>query len=214
MSRREARVSASEITFAANYANTLAHENPEMASIINRALIELGDVQRERQQAEQQRDEARAERDVKGRAGQQMALELRRAGEDLATARQEIAAQDERAERYAMEAVNLTERLMAAEQEITTLRAQYRAAVERIEALEAYLRDHGRHDDMCGALSGYPERGACDCGLDAILTPASPDTAPVGEARCACWLDSRGLLVPCAEHEPQPPTAARGEGTE
>lgn len=59
----------------------------------------------------------------------------------------------------------------------TTLRAKHRAAVEA-------LRKHGRHSESCNARNVMSLKSrSCNCGLDAILTPASPDPAPVGEPR-------------------------------
>jgi hypothetical protein len=52
--------------------------------------------------------------------------------------------------------------------DLTALRARHRAAV-------AALRKYGQHTEQCNV--GSPHRdNRCDCGWDAILTPASPDT--------------------------------------
>lgn len=45
------------------------------------------------------------------------------------------------------------------------------AKAERVDALEAALRKHGKHDGLCARIGGY---GYCSCGLEAELDALSP----------------------------------------
>jgi len=118
---------------------------------------------------------ARAEQIAREHAGSEYPLEAKELAEAIYVALSEVAqerdtADNERAERYAMEANDLTRRLMQAEAQLASLTAAH-------ERVKAALQKHGRHVYPCpkggdwqGSNSIVSKDAVCACGLDSALT--------------------------------------------